>query len=467
MKGCDPVRKTVLGLTMAAAIGGTAGAGMIDPGRFAWIKPVDPVSGAPAELAKVLLDPEIYAVAALDYHDLRLADAEGQEQPWLIRPRTVNRRQVRPVAHSARMVHLRELPDNRLELTLKVEAAEGVLFSALRLHTGLRDFEKEVSIWAGPEGETWTPVAEGAVIYDYARFADVRCDRVDFPPQAGPWFKVEIATGQAVQEAPGWEATRQTRGADVPTETERRNFQRIPFRMDSAELIEMRETAWERKAATETRAVTNYTVASLDAESATAIEWPGGRLPVQGVELDFEDVNFVRPVSVLARNADAAEWRPVAEATLHRIQIGRARDARLRVDFPGEHRWDEYRLLIRHQDNPPLTVRSVMLHLNQHELLFLPKTTSSYRLFYGGEGLPRPLYDIGQVLARADPEVGQEWRFAPGQANPDFRRGVGRGWWERNARALVRGALVVTVLILLLILGLASRRLSALSSRLD
>jgi hypothetical protein len=436
-------------------------AGTVEAHRFAAYKEVTSVGSMPSELAKFLIDPEVYATAAEDYSNLRLAAENDREQPWLIRQRTVSRRAVRDIPYRARMVQLRELADNRVELVLMVETTNRIVFSGLRLQTGLRDFEKEVHVWAGPDGETWTPVAESAAIYDYSRFADVRRDRVVLTPNPGPWFRVEIGTGLAAQETPLLETTRQSRSGEFPIETERRTFQRIPFRMDQAELLESREESWTLKPVTTVTGLTHYAVSDLPKERETAIDFSGGRRPLIALELGFDEVNFARPVRVLARNRGESEWRPVTESTVHLIRIGSVQDSGLTIDFPGENRWDEYRVLIRNNDNPPLTLTGLSIHENCHEMLFLPRG-NRYRLYYAGEGLTLPVYDIGQVLARADPELGQDWILGPEQVNPTYRQGPTRGWLAQHLRILMIGAMVLMVAALLAGLGFASRRLSAL-----
>ena len=435
-------------------------AGTVDANRFPAFKEVTPGATRPSELAKFLLDPEIYATASADYSNLRLAGENDREQPWLIRQRTFSRRQVRDIPYRARMVQLRELADNRLELVLRVEETNRIFFSGLRLQTGLRDFEKEVQVWAGPDGETWTPVATRAVIYDYSRFADVRRDRVALTPNEGPWFRVEIGTGLAARETPLLETTRQTRSGDFPTETERWTFQRIPFRMDQADLLESREEAWALQPVTTVTGVTHYVVSDLAKERKTAIDFEGGRRPLVALEFGFDEVNFVRSIQVMARNRGESEWRQVAESTVHFIQLGAVQDSKLTLDFPAENRWDEYRILIQNNDNPPLLLNRLSAHENCHELLFLPRGTQ-YRLYYNGEGLPLPVYDIGQVLARADPELGQDWILGATQGNPTFRQGFSRGWMSRHLRFLMIGAIILMVAALLTALGFASRRLSA------
>jgi hypothetical protein len=436
-------------------------AGTVEANRFASYKEVVPGESTPTELAKFLLDPEVFATASADYSNLRLAAENDLEQPWLIRQRTVSRRQVRDIPYRARIVQLRELSDNRLELILKQETTNRVIFSGLRLQSALRDFEKDVRVWAGSDGVTWTLVAEAAVIYDYSRFADVRRDRIDFTPDPGPWFRIEIGTGLAEQETPLLETTRQTQSGDVLTETERRSFKRIPFRMDQAELLESREEAWALTPVKTVTGVTDYVVSELEKERETVIDFAGGRRPLTALEFGFTEVNFARPVRIMARNRGERDWRTVTEASVHRIQIGPVQDSRLTIALPSENRWDEYRVYIQNNDNPPLTPTRLSIHENCHEMLFLPRG-NRYRLYYNGDGLSLPVYDIGQVLARADPELGRDWELGPAQVNPTYRQGLSGGWLARHLRLLMIGAVLLMVAALLTALGFAARRLSAL-----
>lgn len=438
-------------------------AGTVDVGRFPVFKEVAPGAAGSSELAKFLIDAEVQAVAEPDYRNLRLATSDGREQPWLVRQRTLNRRQVRDISYGARIIEIQELADNRLSLVLKVETVAVPPFSGLRLQTGLRNFEKEIRVWASPDGAQWTPVAESAVIYDYSRFADVRRDRVPLTPNPGPWFRVEMSAGLAADEQPLLETTRQARPGELPLETERRSFQRIPFRVEQAELIETRDDVWALTPFVTVAAVPRFAVSNNVAERETIIDFAGGRRPVIAVDFQFEEINFVRPVRILGRNRGGSDWRFIAEFTVHSIGIGSIRDSRLRLDLPAENRWDEYRVVIRNHDNPPLTPVGLSWRENCYEMLFLPQGLQ-YRLYYGGEGLELPVYDIGQVLARADPELGREWIAGPAVSNPGFRRTSARSKWPRHVKTLLVGAMVLAVAALLVALGIASRRLAAVPS---
>ena len=60
-------------------------------------------------------------------------------------------------------------------IAIIVRLQEEDLFAAkLQIKTPLRDFEKNVDVWGGNDGESWEPLVEDELIFDREQFLDFR-----------------------------------------------------------------------------------------------------------------------------------------------------------------------------------------------------------------------------------------------------------------------------------------------------
>ena len=66
--------------------------------------------------------------------------------------------------------------------------------------------------------------------------------------------------------------------------------------------------------------------------------------------------------------------------------------------FP-QRREQEYRIVIRNEDNPALDITGVTAAGNVYRAVFLAEEGKTYRVFYGSETAPSPKYEAGTVLA--------------------------------------------------------------------
>ena len=70
----------------------------------------------------------------------------------------------------------------------------------------------------------------------------------------------------------------------------------------------------------------------------------------------------------------------------------------LNISFP-EHRQDEYRIMIRNEDNPPLKITGVKTRGNVYRAVFLAAENETYHLYYGSDQAKPPKYEAMAVLA--------------------------------------------------------------------
>ncbi len=80
------------------------------------------------------------------------------------------------------------------------------------------------------------------------------------------------------------------------------------------------------------------------------------------------------------------------------------------------------RIKILNGDNPPLRIAQVDVSWVRHNLYFIPETGRHYRLYFGGEQMAVPEYELGK-LVRADYATLQAypaWSVGQVEANTDY-----------------------------------------------
>ena len=222
------------------------------------------------------------------------------------------------------------------------------------------------------------------------------------------------------QDSPLVELIRQTRGSETPTETEATAFRREPFRIDQIRFLERRESIVSDATETADADVADFKIGHDTKDCTTLITFTTRHQPVTVVSLLTDDSNFSRAATVEGETQSTPRtWHPLSSGTLSRIRIGGTRQEQLTLTLPGT-RYQQYRVIIRDMDNPPLNITGVRIRHNQVEGLFFPKSTTPHRLCYGGHDIPAPVYDVASVLGRVVPESVQPWKVGEERTNPDY-----------------------------------------------
>lgn len=435
-----------------------AAAFAFDPARFPAYKELSPPAVRAGEVGAVTLDHDLYRRSDDALSGLRLVQREAREIPYGIRRTAATRSVAREMPFPAdEVAAVRELPDNRLEIVVR-RADDRPVPAGLRLHTALRNFEKRVTVSGGPDRAQWTVLVADAPLYDYARYMDVRHDKVLFPPRAFPWYKIEIAGAVTDRDSPLVEIVRQTGGAAGDLETVKTSFRKEPFHVERVEFVEI--STRPEAGATETRTVL---VADLDTTQdadgrRSLIVLTTARQPLIALTVRTDEANFSRAVTLEARDdAASKEWRTLVAGRISRVRAGPVSQDRLTLDLPHECRYRQYRLIVHHQDNPPLAVTGLEARENVYEALFFPKAGGPTRLYYGAIGGDAPQYDVDAVLQDVPPGAAEIWTAGGEQPNPAFQ-GTRRRW---GGRAFFYGSMAMMIAVLVVLLRRTARGVAA------
>jgi len=133
------------------------------------------------------------------------------------------------------------------------------------------------------------------------------------------------------------------------------------------------------------------------------------RTPIADLTVETESVNFKRPVIVEASDTvDEDDWKRVASASISKISVGAFRRDDRRIALGGVRRFRRYRLRVRNDNSPPISIDAITARGEIREGVFFVPEGDPPAVYFGGGELTRPTYDIAGVLGQvpfADTDV--------------------------------------------------------------
>ncbi len=373
---------------LAAAVLLSGAAATLDLSHYPFVRDVETMV-AREEVAAVTLDRSVWD-AADGRPNVCVAAADGTPVPHLLRKAVVHRRRrVRDRCESS-IAGLTEQADNRIGLFLQLAEKSGTA-NLVEFVTPLKDFERQISIYGIPPGDTEVPLVESALIYDYSRFADVRHVTVALPENTFRRFRVEIRDVTDEMQSPGRQITRTFELGEEARRTDQATVTARPFRMDAVRLWKEHETDAYTVEREVVLPLKSWQGREDDRQRQTVIEIETFNEPITGVTLLTPARHFSRQVKVEVpvREGGVAEtWHAIAGATLSRITFREFRREDLRITFP-ERQTRRLRLVIANNDNPPLEISGVDTVGPVWQAVFIAEPGRRVRL-YDGAALERP-----------------------------------------------------------------------------
>jgi hypothetical protein len=416
--------------------------------------------GAGRNLGSLALDEPMLAATDDAYANLRLLDSKGAAVPFLARARRINRTTSVEADVAMETVSLETLPGNCIRVLLrKGPRQEGRQPSAVLIHSGLRDFEKQVTVEGSTDGTAWSVLNAGQPIFDYSRFMDVRSTRVEFP--AGPYehFRIVISNVTENADSPLVQLARDTREGKLFSAVEQTSFRRADFRVDRLEFLEKRLLGQRAEAVIRVYSVSAFLVATNAKEKTSVVTFGSPRAPLTEFALQAGDPNYSRAFTLEASDEATGDdgWRVILNGRLAHVSAGAFNLDQTRIELPAPQRFARGRLTIRNQDSPPLDIRGITARGETHELVFLTAPPRAFRVLYGGQDVPAPQYDIGAVLQNAQTAETDEYRPGEQRDNPAYRGERARP--PLSAKAMLIIGLVVMVIVLIWVIARAARKI--------
>ncbi len=365
---------------------------------FRFWKSIDRDATKDEEIVAVPLDSDIYAATRAGFPDLRVVDEAQAEAPYLIESEIEFRQERLRQPFSTNIVTLR--PDgNTIEIHLRLPDkspdAEGFSFT-----TPLRNYERKVRVSGSADGASWTPLVSDGIIFDYSQFMDVSSREIPLPKNSFREFKITIEDVIDERESPFKELTRSLKDAKEEQRVERTIIERRPFRIDriGAWGVATRERVQQIK-------TVSYPVVGFEAKDdpehkQTVVTVRTRREPIMHFTLETSSRNFSRRavVEVPVVHGENTVWQPITEVTIENFSFRNQNREQLTIAIP-ERREEEFRVVIRNEDNPPLRITGVQAEGIVQRVVFLAQPAKTYRIFYGSETAAAPRYEAATVLA--------------------------------------------------------------------
>ncbi len=348
------------------------------------------------ELAALTLDADIWEASPGSPPDIRIVDQEGISIPHLLRK--AGEQQLRTVRENCQTTveFLQEHADNRIDLSVSLD--EGAPFATgIDFATPLKDFERQITVQGIHEDDTQELLVEGALIYDYSRFADVRRTHITLPPNRFRRFTISIGNVTDEQPSPRRQISRtyeqgeEVRLVDQGTVTAR------PFRMNRVQLYAERQAGShtvEQVVSIEPR---SWGLRETTRDNQSVIEIETHNEPITGFLLVVGDPNFTRRVRVEVPSGSSSDtWQAIANATISRIAFRNLLDEALGIHFP-ERRSPRFRLIIENHDSPPLEIRGVEAQGPLWQAVYIARAGQEAHLYYGATPSQPPRYDTAPI----------------------------------------------------------------------
>ncbi|MCU0607743.1 MAG: DUF3999 family protein [Candidatus Edwardsbacteria bacterium] len=445
--------------TWAAALLLCAGAvchGAVDPGDFRYRKVPVPGDSVRSDVGVINFDSDLYRSTRDDLSDIRLAGPGRREIPYLIRMATRTDTATVRLSIALETIEFTEGPDNSITIILLREETDSIP-DELDIGTPNKDFEKSVSVYGSNDRASWRALAVDRPIFDYSRYIDVRNTSIALQKRAFSYYKVVVGKAVAVRRSPFSQIVTEigTRPG-VRYESFLQNTE--PFRIERAAFFEFRSTVRASNPLPVAYSLPVIAAVSDTARKTTTVYCRSDREPINEIRLSTASRFFRRQVVVEGTNdtSRSATWIPMTTSIVQRLAMGTYRRESLSIPLDDWRRYLRYRLIISHQDNPPIEVTGISALGGVHQLFFFCDQGESLTVYYGGEDIDPPRYDVAALLADIPRVEGAQWRLGA-QVPAGGRSPGGRRRWI-NPKAVLIASLIVMVGVLAAVLFLTTKK---------
>jgi hypothetical protein len=390
-----------------------------------WFQALRLADAGQAQYLDFALPPSVFDKARADLGDLRLYDANGQENPYALR---VRRSENRQEALAAREFNRAQRPDRSVEVSLDLGERTGE-HNEIDLQSGGNDFRRRVQLEGSDTGKSWSNLLDRAYLVRFPtepQLIDVH--KLRYPPSRFRYLRVRVYPDTSLE-------------ADNPT-------------LQSAVVLRTTQVAGEYQTLPARLGVREPERGPGGAPaSAWTIDFGGEAAPCERLSFDVSDEDFVRAYSLETAQGD--EPRRVIASSEWRRRAGAERQP-LEIQFP-EVMVRGLRLVVTDYRNPPLTVTGVRYTAPVRQVVFARSGSLAIplRLYFGNPRAEPPHYDFAANLpGRLEPPPVRAGLEGVSK-NPDFQP-VPKPWTERWPW-LVYVVLGMASLVLLAILVVLAR----------
>lgn len=374
-----PALKEICHGTLAFALFAFAGAaGAITPNEWRFQQTVEvPAAG----LVRLNIPPETLEAARPDLEDLRLLNATGGEEPYLIeRPTPAVFSTFRPKEFHAEIAPAATLVTIVTGTTAPVRG--------VRIETpGNSEFIKAVKIEGSHNGRKWQQLRDHEPIFRMAGGAS----NLQIPFTQGVWEFLRLTMDDSkTAQVPFTGALLETGGNESPVEA----------------------LAVTVKSRDESPGLTRI-----------ALNLGAMNLTPAFLRLETPERLFTRVVTVAVPviAGDDITEKPIASAVIYRVDLNGKDESRLEIPIDGPVRSRELLLIVANGDSPPLALNEIKGQRRLVQLTFLAKEPGRYLLLSGNKQAAAPNYDLSSLATDLKRAMAAAIRPSPIVATPDYK----------------------------------------------
>jgi hypothetical protein len=340
--------------------------------------------------ARVTLTEGVISKTSRAFSDLRLFDDKGLETPYVIYEEIVPGER-----ETTFQFKVRSFDTDGDQVVVILERPENEkAYDRIDISTPARDFKKNVEVYTssgsgdGLPGE-WQMLASDTV-FDFTSRIDLRKTRFQVGSTSSRYLKLVLTSEKAAGEE----------GQSIRLEYDGLQFEvggmnREPFRID-------RVSGWrgERRAGEPVmdRKVIIRPRHDVDDKGNSLYSLGPVNLPLSQVTLKVDRKYYHRNVQLLGADTDNDEdYIQTGSGTVYNIPGMDEPSASFSV---AARHYRYMKLKVVNRDNPPLDIQQLELAWPRTNLFFLPEKDRSYTLFFGGDKISKPDYELGQIIKK-------------------------------------------------------------------
>lgn len=366
-----------------------------------------PVDARPIGLAQFVVPPDVRDRSQADLSDLRVIDAAGLEQPYVLRHSNGH---AAVTWSQATTDDYGFVPGRYTQIIARRSDLRGDV-QTLELATSAHDFAASADVDASDDHMTWRQIARSKPLFDYSSNGLGRNTRIEIPNSTARYFRIRVRNAHQAFPIDGVTVAI----ASVPGVVDARNAQDL--QQYTPRSMDVRHEGGD-------------TIVNLDSGTA--------HLPINEIRIDTTTPSFLRDISVQASD-DGSAWRDAGTGTVSR---------RARVSSNAIVRFDEmqgryWRVRVHDANDPPLSSLRAELWGAPTRLLFEARGRAPYTLIYGSARAVQPQYDLSQRVSDPNLIRAKYVRLSAATTNASY---VDQAPWSERHPELLWVALGVAIL---------------------
>jgi hypothetical protein len=384
---------------------------------------------------RLVLTPQVYDKALEDLADIRLANAAGEQIPYVLaEPADVTR----TVKYEPTIINRSTGEENQAMLTL--DFGQQLVKDSIEVVTGGDNFRRPVKVEGSNDNVNFFTLVKEAFVFAIGDKYKSRFSKVDLPANDYRYLRISVQPMTSQGRSPVIEQVNAFK-------TEKILAERVPV-----ELILLKQTE---------DANTNSSIYVFD----TGFK----NLSVTELELNVAEDSFYRYVTLEGRDQETKtvkicgednrerfedveeSWKHITRGTIYRYSTEEGESRKnVVLHIPSGSRFYRYlKVSIMNYDDKPVTISRVRAELLPAQLIFETGENGELMLFFGSESAKGPRYDIKNRLK--DPLKVEARTACLGEIsdNPLFGKLEPKliPWTERH-KVLLLSVMVIIVLVL-------------------